>query len=709
MEFLYRINKPLLLAIIFISFLAKLLGDSFFLILSRSEIGIAVIYRIIFSLIILASSALYTYRLFKEHLEKAERTSINSYFRETTALILLFSIFIVMSLLLPNTLIGGGSLTNVFSLLYVEIYCMFALLAGMYLILFLFKWLWLRRHRRTKSHLKTFRISLIILIILELPFMFIRVSIGDVDSNMMISLPFLLIELFVMLIMFISVRRNEWIASLSRRKKWRLILISLLIILLSIYIIALTLMDNGDGRIPNALLKLYGSGTIMLWPVMLAIPYFIRIMLSCLASLPTTGIVERRNYEINSLTYLNRLVAETIDFDNLIETVTQLALYSSGAVAAWTDVKDKDGKTTIRATQNIERSFLENLYAEMNFLNQFVELTEPVYIESIPDRKEPFFDGLKVLGFAKAMIAIPLFAGEEHLGNLVVLHNEEYGFEAGEINVLTAFSHNVNIALENARLVEDSLEKETYKRELMLAEDMQKKLLPESLPKIKNYTVDAFSIPASVVGGDYYDVLQLSDGRYAILIGDVSGKGITAAFYMAQLKGVAMAVAKTANGAADMLKLINNSLFLAMERKMYITMTVIVIENDFGLLSIARAGHLPIFIRTSDDTIALIPKGLGVGLAQSEFFDASLEEIQYQLMPGTGCLLCTDGVSEIKSFEENDFNYENLKHFLNSKVYNNADSVINDIRNKIEKETKNEARRDDITAISLFFNPDYIS
>ena len=84
-------------------------------------------------------------------------------------------------------------------------------------------------------------------------------------------------------------------------------------------------------------------------------------------------------------------------------------------------------------------------------------------------------------------MAVPLFAGDERIGTLVVIHPEEYGFENDDLKVLTAFGDNVNVALENARLLKDSIEKERYKKELILAKEMQQKLLPQFVPDFEKF------------------------------------------------------------------------------------------------------------------------------------------------------------------------------------------------------------------------------
>ena len=621
-------------------------------------------------------------------------------------------IFIIISLFLPIMVAKTITIQNAFILLFLELLSVFALIIGFSYCRFIVKWLWVRRHKKTAKHLKSMGYGLAVFIVLELPFQFSPDFSRYNERFSVFSILIVIIAIALFITLFLTAKKNSWIAVLPKKKKKRLILFSLINMGLTLSLIAISVNNSTDDLLSNALLITYGSDTMIMWPVLISSIYFIRIFFSALASLPTSNIVERRTSELSSLTYLNRLVAETIDFENLIETVTRLALVSSGASIAWSEIRESGDKVNVRSTRNIDKAFVDKLYTKVEFKNLFNDLRKPLLIESVPETRNPALDNLQGLPFAKSLIAIPLYAGDLHLGNLVVLHHQEYGFEADDINVLTAFSHNVNIALENARLLHDSLEKERYKRELNLAEEMQKKLLPDALPKVINYSVAAFSLPAAIVGGDYYDMVFFEDGRVCILIGDVSGKGITAAFYMAQLKGVVHAVARQATSAGDILRKINSTLFGVMEKQMFITLTAIVIENENGAITVARAGHLPIILRRDgSEGEMLVPKGLGVGLTRAEVFDTNLEEVSVNLKPSEGCLLFTDGLSELGNDLEQQFDYESLKHFFVTSVYNNkeevnsSEEILKDLKNKIEKASGNNAQRDDVTALAIIYKP----
>ena len=149
------------------------------------------------------------------------------------------------------------------------------------------------------------------------------------------------------------------------------------------------------------------------------------------------------------------------------------------------------------------------------------------------------------------MVVVPLLSHEKVLGVLYATKDMEYGFDKEDVELISAFADQATIAIENSRLIEKSLERERLIREMMLAQDMPRKLLPQSLPGVVGVDIDALSSPAFEVGGDYYDFTMLDEHHLGILVGDVSGKGVSAAFYMAEMKGIFQSLSKIDRSPAN--------------------------------------------------------------------------------------------------------------------------------------------------------------
>jgi sigma-B regulation protein RsbU (phosphoserine phosphatase) len=194
--------------------------------------------------------------------------------------------------------------------------------------------------------------------------------------------------------------------------------------------------------------------------------------------------MDRKNQEITSLTYLNSLISKSIDFDYLINTVNELAINSINGAASWVELYNSEERIEIKSAINIRTDQIMLLHEYPQLQVYFSEFQQTTYLGSINENR--YLSSLKWndILLAKSLIVIPLIFSGDRIGSIIILFNEEYVLEKQDISVLSAFSDNVSIALENAKLLNDSVEKEKLQRELKLARDMEAKLLPQVLPNI---------------------------------------------------------------------------------------------------------------------------------------------------------------------------------------------------------------------------------
>lgn len=702
-NYLYQhLNTSILLMFVVIAVSVKIIGDSLFYLFGDIYSTTAVTWKIVVSLFIVISLIFYVIKKIELTFENEYKIKEKRYFRELVVIITLTILLMIFNGLLPDSIANYDKVPSYFYLILIEFTSLYSMFAGFYIFYFLYKWLWIRRHKRTKLYLTILTISFLILLIFEIPFHYYRVS-AEQLSGIPVVIVFSILVIFMLLFtIFSTTKRNSWIAVLPKKQKLYLLLLYFIAFVLVIIFLSVSIDNSGEGKFTVAVQFFFGSDTIVFLSLYCLLPYFFRLMFSTIASLPTTGIVERTTSELNSLTYLNRIVAKSIDINELIETLTELSLYTCRGVASWTELYGNNGDVKISALQFLEEKHINELNKTYNIHDYFKTINKPLLIQSIYGESNISKANWSVLPMVKSMIVVPLFAGLEKIGTLIILHPEEYGLEIGDLRVMEAFGDNINVALENAKLLKDSIEKERIEKELKLARDMQERLLPKELPKIKNYSISAFSIPAKEVGGDYYDVIKLDNGKSCVLIGDVAGKGMTAAFYMAQLKGVALATSINSSTAKGILKQINATLYNKIEKKMYITLTSLIIEDS--KINIARAGHTPIIIKRQNETLMLKPKGLGIALANQNVFNDNLDEEIIELEAGDIILLFTDGISELRNEENIEFGYKNLKQIVETSVYKlGAEEIANNLRNSINEFKNTVNAFDDMTAVILVY------
>jgi serine phosphatase RsbU (regulator of sigma subunit) len=233
------------------------------------------------------------------------------------------------------------------------------------------------------------------------------------------------------------------------------------------------------------------------------------------------------------------------------------------------------------------------------------------------------------------------------------------GFEPDDIETISTFADQAALALDNARLFEEQIDKERLARELLIAREVQQKLLPQELPSVDGIAVAASSVSAQEVGGDYYDFVAIGPDRWAFIVGDVSGKGTSAAFYMAELKGVFLALSRLTQSPSEFLVYANQALAPSMEKNVFISVVYGVLDLAKEQFTLARAGHCPIaMVSGSGDARYLRTEGLGLGLDHGDVFAQVLEEETISLRRGDVFVLYTDGVVESRSEAGEEFGYD---------------------------------------------------
>jgi sigma-B regulation protein RsbU (phosphoserine phosphatase) len=220
------------------------------------------------------------------------------------------------------------------------------------------------------------------------------------------------------------------------------------------------------------------------------------------------------------------------------------------------------------------------------------------------------------------------------------------------------------------------------------------------MPEIPGIEISAFSHPAMAVGGDYYEVIPLPGGRFLVMIADVSGKGLPASLYMAELHGMVRMAGSTRQRPKEMLTLLNNHLATSLERGSFITGTIALFDPDTGTVTIARAGHTPILRIRNLQAETFTPTGVPLGIRSRELFASSLEEITLEYLPGDRFVLYSDGISEAMNEDREEFGDERLLDVLvDCPPGLPTDTCARNVLRSVEEFRGEAEQNDDITMV----------
>lgn len=598
-------------------------------------------------------------------------------------LAIMFFLLIFSDYLLPDIfdninlkLNNPGLVYNIVSFIYVLIIIGFI----SFFLIVLRHFFFLNRTKNVKVYFNT---MLVFFILASLSINFFR------DENLsFLNTTFFVVS--VLLIVFNSIRIS-WIAFLSKKEKIYLLLFSFVITILFI----VNILNSSDGNIYSQILTAF-SPSLKQFNQMIMIYgsiYFVFLFFTTLFHLPTAEAYDRKAQEVTSLQYFSKLITEVLDFNDLAETVTDITQKLSGSKAAWIIWKNGVGYNSL-ASRNI--SFIES----EKLTNQILERIDFSNLVSTKtfNIKERITDGTTEDLYSVVSVS-PIKSRGETQGILVAAKGEGQIFTRDDLSAIETFSDYASVAIENSRLLEQSIEKERLEKELDVAREIQRKILPADVPDYPNMEIASVFIPAFEVGGDYYDFFRISETKLGFVIADVSGKGISAAFIMAEVKGIFESLSKTIEKPKEILIKANEILKETLDSKTFVSAAYGYFDFNEKKLIFARAGHCPLFLIRDMNSKQIRPSGLGLGLSSKEYFEQTLEEFSIDLFRNDTIVLYTDGVTDAKNEQMEDFGD---KYFLNV-LQDNASLSAQELSNKIIREitvfSSQHNQYDDITLV----------
>jgi serine phosphatase RsbU (regulator of sigma subunit)/anti-sigma regulatory factor (Ser/Thr protein kinase) len=298
----------------------------------------------------------------------------------------------------------------------------------------------------------------------------------------------------------------------------------------------------------------------------------------------------------------------------------------------------------------------------------------PVELHAAMQRRDIWFDAITPLNASDPILELsshptglahPLLVNETLVGVISVgRHNVESQFQAAHVNIIQTFGDFLAIQIRNAQYQEEQLQARLATKELEIAADIERSLLPVSLPQPVGFHIAGYYRSARQVGGDFYDVIDAGPSKHLLAVADVMGKGLPAAIFATIFRSLLRSRPELMDKPGEFLGWLNQNLVADLARvDMFITAQLVLVDFTRGELVMAGAGHPPLLVATADGQVTEMP---GDGPPLGIFLERQYGESRVRMAPGGRLLLYTDGLTEARSPDGQFFGLAALKEWLGS-------------------------------------------
>ena len=349
-------------------------------------------------------------------------------------------------------------------------------------------------------------------------------------------------------------------------------------------------------------------------------------------------------------------ITSILDLDQLIESIVNETTQWFGCVRASVFLHDEERHEMVLASVRGCTKHGKGDRLKIGQDGMVGHVAATVRMHYAPDvRKDKYY--IRCADQTLSEVAIPLCVGERLVGVFTASHPELDGFPKSKLRILQALCDHMAIAIQNARRFKlERAERAAMDRDAQEARAIQQALLPRSSPYIPGFAISGLSVPARAVGGDWYDFIPFPDGRWGIVLADVSGKGTAAALLMSATRGMLRSLAEACCSPGEVLTRLNELLVDDFPAGKFVTMVYAVLDPASRTVIFANAGHLrPLFIDNRGKQFLEVERGLPLGLGCGDYSDTVIE-----LTSGSKLIFYSDGITEAVNGSEEEYGASRL-------------------------------------------------
>ncbi len=408
------------------------------------------------------------------------------------------------------------------------------------------------------------------------------------------------------------------------------------------------------------------------------------------------AIIEKIGAAIASLLdlgqVLKRLTGAFVE-DMFVNTAC-VVLLNPAAAEYRVQLAEGERKTDIEGKVfNRDKPLMKILEEQKQVITKYDVLEDPRYSE-ISRECVTDFEALN------ASLVVPLVFKDRVIG-LLSMGEKKSGkfFNREDIDLMHVLANQGAVAIENARLFEENLEKQRMEEELNIARDLQMSMLPSTCPQIRGFEIAATCVPAREVGGDFFDFVAMGEEKLCFLIGDVTGKSVSGALVMSAARSVFRMLSEEQLTVAEIMIRANRRAKMDIKSGMFVALLYALLDEKDRILTLCSAGQTqPIHLSAKTGESRLIQTE-GDTLPLGILDEVEYKETRVQLEPDDKLVFYTDGIVEAKNKEEELFGFERLQKVVEESRTISAEALLKEIMERVNQFVGEAPQHDDLTAI----------
>jgi len=404
--------------------------------------------------------------------------------------------------------------------------------------------------------------------------------------------------------------------------------------------------------------------------------------------------LDKKIQELNTIFEIGKELNSTLETNKILNLLSY-AVMGEMIINRCLIFLEENDKMELKMSKGIQDNDELIQFENKEILLKLSELTDPIYLRLGNEYHSPLINFQK----ANFPVIIPMRIQNKTKGILAIGERiTKTPFYDDDLEFLFTLGNEALICLENARLFEETLEKQKMEEELALAREIQQKLLPKACPQFEKFEVEGINISSLQVSGDYFDCIKMDENNYCLAIADVSGKGTPASLLMANLQAVLNALIAPDSSLEEITGRINNLIHKNTNYDKFITFFIGILNTKENSFQYVNAGHNPPFFMHKDGKIDLLESG---GLILGMMPNVPYEQDTVQLKEGDWIVMFTDGVTEAQNVEGEDFEEERLMEILQNNESSSAEVMKDKILAGVKAFTGDVPQGDDITLLIL--------